>query len=80
MAYRIELSPKATVNIAKIRAISGSNWFSRFERAILTLEDMPERCAAFRQFSSSRGKVRPLLSGERVSIAADRGATPNTCE
>lgn len=31
---------------------------------MLTLEDMPARCAAFRQLSSSRRKVRRLLSGE----------------
>jgi len=56
--------PRAQGDIDHILLTSGSEWFSRFERELLTLQAMPRRCAVAPILSTARREVRQLLCGK----------------
>ena len=75
MAYRVELTPLAQEDLKRIYATvvreapyRGPVWFDRFERAILSLSNFPERCMIVPSLSTSEQPVRQLLFGRRRRV------------
>jgi len=70
MAFRVELTPRAQQDLDRIcgwvireAPIAGGLSFERFEKSILALSDLPERCTVEPRFSSQYRTVRKLVFG-----------------
>ena len=63
MAFRVELMARAERELDIISAQSGSEWFREFEDAILSLEEMPTRCAVSARLSTAKRAIRQHLCG-----------------
>ena len=64
MAYRVEIFSRARKDIGAIEALSGSEWFSDFEVAVLSLRVMPRRCSVVTNLSRTGREIRRLLVGK----------------
>jgi plasmid stabilization system protein ParE len=65
MAFRVELTPRAQQDdwVKREAPIAGAPWTERFEKSILALSNLPERCAVEPQLSSQRRTIRKLVFG-----------------
>jgi plasmid stabilization system protein ParE len=75
MAYLVEITPRAKNDLNRIynrvvRAAPyrGPIWFERFEHAIQSLENFPERYEPLPKFSTPDRIVRQLLFGRRRNV------------
>lgn len=75
MAYRVNFTPRAEKDLDRIYATvireapyRGPRWFDRFERAILSLSNSPERCTIIPKLSTAERAVHQLLFGRRRHV------------
>jgi plasmid stabilization system protein ParE len=75
MAYLVEITPRADNDLDRIyhrvvRAAPyrGPIWFDRFERAIQSLSEFPERYQVVANLSTPPRAVRQLLFGRRHNV------------
>lgn len=75
MAYRVELTPRATADadgaalyIRQYSPKAASRWFDGLMRAVLSLEEMPQRCARAPEAEILGVDLRQLLYGKLRSV------------
>src|SRR5262245_296916 len=75
MGFRVEITPRAQrdlegiyASLARRAPYHGTLWFDRFEQSILSLVELPERCAREPNLSTPQREVRKLLFGRRKHV------------
>jgi toxin ParE1/3/4 len=70
MAFRVRLLPRAKHDLEMIyrrviqeSPLQGTNWFNGLQRAIYSLQDLPERCPVAPKLCTETDIVRRLLYG-----------------
>jgi plasmid stabilization system protein ParE len=75
MVFRVELMPRAQRDLDSIFSwvvtsapFRGPQWCEKFERAIRSLEQFPERCTIEPNLSTATRQVRVLLFGRKHHV------------
>jgi len=75
MAYRVELSRRATRDLAHLyafidasRSAAAARWYNGLEKAVYTLECFPHRCPVAPEAKKAGRQLRHLLYGKKPHV------------
>jgi plasmid stabilization system protein ParE len=75
MSHRVVMTDNAKANLrsyylhaAQHAPVTAARWLGRFEAALATLADNPERCAIAPENDAVDEEIRQLLFGKRYSV------------